>query len=89
MGIDREKLIREARRHLSLADDTARINTALLICHLREQAQKYKENILPLYPNDSYLVATQNHIDFDEAKYEFLESLWDVIYQHFTDNGDV
>lgn len=98
-GIDREKLINAARQHLSaetdLADDVARINTDLLVCHLREQAREYKENILPLHPDNPALrFGHPDEIDdsfetYDSEKNEFLESLWDVIYQHFTDNGDV
>ncbi len=95
-GIDRPKLISEARRHLSvetnLADDVARIKTALLVCHLREQAREYKENILPLYPDDDPPMPadeSDSFETFDSEKNEFLENLWDVIYQHFTDLGDV
>lgn len=50
-----------------------------LLAHLLEQAKEYKANVLPLYPSD----------DFDEAKNELLESVWDVIYQHFINTGQV
>ncbi len=97
-GINREKLIDAARQHLSaetdLADDTARINTAMLVCHLREQAREYKANILPLHPdNPDSRFGHPYEIDdsfetFDSAKNEFLENVWDVIYQHFVDERE-
>lgn len=57
-----------------------------LLAHLLEQAKEYKANVLPLYPSDDEPDSvTTDFSEFDEAKNELLESLWDVIYQHFSD----
>ena len=59
-----------------------------LLEHLKEECVRYKAEILPLYPaygqRSEFADSFEN---FDEAKNEFLESLWDVIYQYFTDTG--
>lgn len=59
----------------------------VLLCHLREQAREYKENILPLFVDAE--TSDNSFETYDSEKNEFLENLWDVIYQHFTDVGDV
>lgn len=48
-----------------------------LLEFLAEQYKEYQENILPFYAESEDLA--------DAAKDEFLESLWDVIQQHFDD----
>lgn len=51
-----------------------------LLPFLKEQYDDYQKNILP---HDD--LSSDNEADFDDAKNEFLESLWDVINQHFDD----
>lgn len=58
-----------------------------LIAYLAEEAKEYKENILPLLDAKNNF-ENPDFVEFDEAKNEFLESLWDVIYQTFLD-GDL
>lgn len=57
-------------------------NTKLLN-FLKEQYTEYQENVLPLTPDGSS--DDDDYRTFDEAKNEFLESLWDVVQQHFDD----
>lgn len=57
-----------------------------LLAHIAEQVQEYKENILLLYPDFEH--GDDNGFEvFDSEKNEFLENLWDVIMQHFDDDG--
>lgn len=63
-----------------------------LLIHIAEQVAEYKENILPLHP-DSIAKSLGGDVPdyqenwylqkFDDAKNEFLESLWDVILGHY------
>ena len=51
-----------------------------LLGFLQEQYSEYKQNILPFYAVNEDMA--------DTAKNEFLESLWDVISQHFADAAE-
>lgn len=51
-----------------------------LLAHLSEQAEYYKAEILPLFQDSD-----DGFERYDALKNEFLENLWDVIYQHFED----
>ena len=57
-----------------------------LLAGLQESYNEYCKDILPLHPdntgNDNY---NDDYEAYDTAKNEFLESLWDVIQQHFDD----
>lgn len=55
-----------------------------LVPFLAEQWKYCRKHILSLVPN---LYADDDYEKFDAAKDEFLESLWDVISQHFDDVG--
>lgn len=52
-----------------------------LIPFLVEQAEHYRAEILPLYPSPPHSLC--DFESFDLARNEFLESLWDVIQEHF------
>lgn len=54
-----------------------------LLAFLAEQAKHYKAEILPQYPTEEM----DSFEEFDMAKNEFLESLWDVVKQYFDDLG--
>jgi len=49
-----------------------------LLDFLQTEHKRYNETILPLYPK-----SLDDFIDFDHAKSEFLENLWDTISEHF------
>lgn len=62
-----------------------------LLDFLQTSYNEYQKNILPLMPDnvdaadfDNYDI-DEGYRTFDEVKNEFLESLWDVISQHFAD----
>lgn len=54
-----------------------------LLAFLQEQYAEYQDNILPICSQSSQ--SDDAGYEFDDAKNEFLESLWDVIKQHFDD----
>ncbi len=57
-----------------------------LCAYLAEKVRRYNADILPLYPDIEH--GDDNGFElFDEAKSEFLESLWDGIMQHFGDGN--
>jgi pyrroloquinoline quinone (PQQ) biosynthesis protein C len=49
-----------------------------LLAYLIERAEHYRVSILALQSDES-------HYDFDDARNDFLEDLWDVIYPHLVD----
>ena len=58
-----------------------------LMAFLSDEVKRYKAEILPLIPDEDADTETSDnsYMEFDETKNEFLESLWDVISQHFDD----
>lgn len=50
-----------------------------LMKFLQDEYKRYPK-VLPLYPSDD-----EDFEAYDDAKTDFLESLWDVISQHFDD----
>lgn len=57
-----------------------------LMAGLREEYERYRTEIEPLYPSDNPDDDSYGAYDqYDAEKNEFLESLWDVISQHFAD----
>lgn len=56
---------------------------AKLLDFLQTSCNEYQENILPLVP-ELYPAEGNDYVEFDAAKNEFLESVWDAIYRHFT-----
>jgi len=58
---------------------------AALLAYIKEQVRHYRAEILPLYPSSD---DESDSGPFDEAKNEFLESLWDIVCQHFDDVGE-
>lgn len=77
-GIDRDKLIAESARHLAGTDENEK-----LLAFLADEHKRFNAEIVPLIPADEL----DDFQEYDEAKNEFLESLWDVIQQHFDDLG--
>ena len=55
-----------------------------LLEFLEEEYKRYRTEILHLHPDEPE--SDNDFVTFDMAKNEFLESLWDVIHQHFADN---
>ncbi len=55
-----------------------------LLAFLAEEHKRYRTEIEPMIPVDGSDYDSRLE-DFDDAKNEFLESLWDVISQHFDD----
>lgn len=55
-----------------------------LMTFLAKAYRRYNAEILPLSP---YVINISPY-EFDEAKSGFLESLWDVISQHFKDKDE-
>lgn len=74
-GINRKKFIAESAKHL------AETETGNLLAFLADECKRYKAEIMPMYPTDEM----DDCQEFDWAKSEFLDDLWDTIYQHFTD----
>ena len=79
----------EPVRHGRRKDD------ADLIPFLADEFKRYNTQIRPLHPDNRESKSTCGEIiddqfqEFDIAKEDFLESLWDVISQHFEDScGD-
>lgn len=63
-------------------------NDAKLLAFLADEHKRYDADIKPLMPNFSDVGiddAEDDYRTFDDARNEFLESLWDVIGQHFDD----
>lgn len=59
-----------------------------LLNFLQEQYKHYQSEVLPLMPDFGVIGvedAEDDYMMFDGLKNEFLESLWDVISQHFDD----
>ena len=57
-----------------------------LLAFLSDEHKRYCAEILPLHPDTEH--GSDNGFEiFDIAKEDFLESLWDVICQHFDDKG--
>lgn len=52
-----------------------------LMSFLADEFKSYQAKIQPLYPAN--LPDDIDYREYDKAKTEFLESLWDVISQHF------
>ncbi len=65
-------------------------SNSVLVAHLREQDEHYRTVIQPLYPDTETYPddGSDNFEDFDAARNEFLESLWDVVGQHFADERE-
>lgn len=56
-----------------------------LLESLKASYNEYKKDVLPLVPDLYSDHEDDEYRTFDEAKNDFLESLWDVIQQHFDD----
>lgn len=89
LSIENVRQIRDLFRPITKTSGPARRQDDLF-AFLVEQAKHYKAEILPLYPaDDEHFDTTYDFLTYDEAKTDFLDSLWDVILQHLTDNGDI
>lgn len=64
--------------------------SADLIEFLQAEYKRYRTEILPLHPDNRKSTCGEmidaQFQEYDTDKNEFLESLWDVISQHFDDN---
>ena len=71
---NRDKLIAESARHLATENGK-------LLAFLADEHKRYLAEIMPLHPGNVDI----SFYEYDAAKNEFLESLWDAISQHFDD----
>ena len=86
------EIIRRRFLQTRTPDGDARRKTDLL-AFLQAEHKRYRTEILPQHPDAdgdgdmSDEMFCNEYQNFDDQKNEFLESLWDVISQHFADEN--